>query len=244
MNSSIGFVQLNFLNYSVTHSHPCLPRTNDLLKEGRSGQLSLVFTWKCKIQRKEEKTHWSVDLPDSLPEKVTLKYKFAHLSYQTIPLEENLLFKLDVNSEIQGVFAERGRSGIDGQPLEWLWSCPPVPLSAQRLGELVLPCSSDSVGHYILPVPALTPNTLGQGDSPIRHCAPCLLLPTGTKSRSQHQQWWKKPKVTKPSYLRRSTFGSGQSKSKDILFSCYFPFLWCSQCCFHPIYAYRRLQLQ
>lgn len=77
----ICFVQLNFLNCSITCPHPCLPRNNDLFKEGRSGQLPLVFIRKCKIQRKEEKTHWSVDLPDSLPEKITLRYKFSHLSW-------------------------------------------------------------------------------------------------------------------------------------------------------------------
>lgn len=51
----------------------------------------------------------------------------------------------------------------------------------------------------------------------------------------------KKPEVTELSYLRCFTLGSGQSRSKHILFSCYFHSLWCSWCCFHPVYSYRRL---
>ena len=80
----------------------------------------------------------------------------------------------------------------------------------------------------------------GQRDCPTGHCAPCLLLPTEASSRSRGQQCWKKPEVTKTSYFRDLIFGSGQSRTNCILFSCYFHPIWCSQCCFYPVYLFLR----
>ena len=129
--------------------------------------------------------------------------------------------------------------------LKWLRSCPPVSLlecmEAGRAGPRFLWSRGPSHPSCTSPYPQHTRRGESRAGR-VPHGALCT-LPAAcccpeTSSRSRGQQWWKKPEVTKMSRFRYLIFGSGQSRNNRILFSCYFLPMWCSQCCFHPIYLF------
>lgn len=107
--------------------------------------------------------------------------------------------------------------------LKWFWSCPPVlqlecmemvsagPWFLWSKGQLHPSCTS--------PYPQHTRRVSQGGTAHPTRCL--LLLPTETSSRSQEQQWWKKPEVTKMSCFRYLIFASGRSRTNHMFFSPY-----------------------
>lgn len=158
-------------------------------------------------------------MPDSL-KKEYWDINFPMYLNQILTPRETPVFKLDVNSEIQGAFAERG---LGDWCQHWNSFGPAHQChcwSAWRLGDLVRG-SSEAEGHRIPPAPAPTPSTpgrvsQGQGDCPKGHWA----------SKRQAAGPWDRSggrSLRLPRCPASDIWFSVQpTRTNRILFSCYF----------------------